>query len=130
MSGGARRDALVMALVGRPAGLPGPERVDLPAFWRRFDATAPLHVRAGFAVAVVVLSSVAPRCYGHRRGLASLDDAAADRVVRRAARSPLFRPLLDAATVVACFAYFSDDEVEARVRGPLQVGRSLPGPDA
>ncbi len=126
MSSGARRDALVMALVGRPADLPGPERVDLPAFWRRFDATAPLHVRAGFAVAVVALSTVAPRCYGHRRGLASLDAPTADQVVLRAGRSALFRPLVDAATVVACFAYFSDDDVEALVRGPLQVGPAEP----
>ena len=120
MSNSSRRDAVVMALVGRPTDLPGPERVDLAAFWRRFDATAPLHVRAGFAVSVRALSSIAPRCYGHRHGLVSLDADAANRVVRRAERSALFRPLLDAATVVACFAYFSDDEVEARVRGHVQ----------
>ena len=123
----AARDALVLAVVGRPTDLPGPERVDLAAFWRRFEAMAPLHVRAGFAVSTWAVAVAAPRCYGHRRGLASLDLAAADEVVRRAARSSLLRPLLDAATVVACFAYFSDDQVEARVRGPLQVDVAEPG---
>ncbi len=122
MSRSGSRDALVMALVGRPRGLPGPERIDLAAFWERFDATAPLHVRAGFATATAALTVVAPRGYGHRHGLASLDQDAADEFVRRAAAQPLFRPLLDAATVVACFAYFSDDRVEAAVRGDLQVG--------
>jgi hypothetical protein len=121
VSRSASRDALVMALVGRPRGLPGPERIDLAAFWKRFDTTAPLHVRAGFTVATVALAVVAPRWSGHRHGLATLDRAAADEVVRRAATQRRFRPLLDAATVVACFAYFSDARVEAAVRGELQV---------
>lgn len=126
----AARDALVLAVIGRPTDLPGPERVDLAEFWRRFDTTAPLHVRAGFAMGTWAVAVVAPRCAGHWRGLASLDHATADEVVRRAARSSLLRPLLDAATVVACFAYFSDDHVEARVRGPLQVGLADPRENA
>lgn len=117
----ATRDALVLAVIGRPEGLPGPERVDLAAFWARFDALAPLHVRLGFGAATVAVGVVAPRLAGHRHGLASLDAATADAVVRRAAANPLVRPVLDAAVVVACFAYFDDDRVEAAVRGPLRV---------
>lgn len=116
------RDALVMAIVGRPAGLPGPERIDLAGFWARFDATAPWLVRTGFDLATVAVAVVAPRLAGHCHGLAGLDAATADSIVRRAARHPLGRPLVEAATVVACFAYFSDDRVEAVARGTLQVG--------
>lgn len=115
------RDALVLAIIGRPAGLPGPERVDLARFWERFDTLAPLHVRAGFGLATVAVSVIAPRLAGHRSGLASLDAIAADALVRRAAANPVTRPLLDAATIVACFAYFDDDRVEAAVRGGLEV---------
>lgn len=105
-----------MALIGRPDGLPGPERIDLDAFWRRFDATAPLHVRAGFTMATVVIGTVLPRCFGHRHGLASLDAETVDRTVQRAVAIAAVRPLLDAASVVACFAYFSDERVESQVR--------------
>jgi len=119
---GSSRDALVLAIIGRPSGLPGPERVDLAAFWRRFDTSAPWHVRVGLAAADVVVARIAPRLAGHRGGLATLDAAAADDLVRRTAANPVLRPLLDAATVVACFAYFDDDRVEAIVRGPLQLG--------
>lgn len=115
-----------MAVIGRPRGLPGPERVDLARFWERFDARAPLHVRLGFWAATLAVAVVAPRLAGHRGGLASLDAPTADDLVRRAAANPLVRPLLDAATIVACFAYFDDDRVEAAVRGPLQPAADPP----
>lgn len=129
MRGRGSRDALVLAVIGRPRGLPGPERVDLARFWERFDAHAPLHVRLGLRAATLAVAVVAPRLAGHRGGLATLDATTADALVRRAAANPLVRPLLDAATVVACFAYFDDDRVEAAVRGPLRVAPEAPGAD-
>lgn len=129
MSRRSSRDALVMAIIGRPEGLPGPERADLASFWRRFDSAAPVHVRFGFGVATLVLATVSPRLQGHVRGLASLDGDTAEAVVRRALRSPIGRPLRDAATLVACFAYFDDDRIETIARGPLQVGLAVPTGD-
>lgn len=108
----ADRDAVVIALLGRPAAGPDPARTDLPAFWRQFDAAAPFHVRAGFRVAVVVLAQVVPRLCGHRRSLAALDRGRAESVVGRAAAWPLLAPLVDAATIVSTFAYFADDRAE------------------
>ena len=111
------RDALVAAVIGDPgAGLPAPSDVDFAAFWERFDATAPAHLRLGFATAVTMISSIAPRLLGHRGGLARLDAATASRVVERAARVPGLDALTEVAKVVACFAYFSDPAVDALVR--------------
>ncbi len=110
------RDALVRAVIGRPEGLPPPAEVDLAPFWARFDATAPWHVRVGFAAAATVLGSVLPRLHGHRRGLTGLDPDAAERVVATAADHALTAPLCDAARAIACFAYLSDERVEAAVR--------------
>lgn len=112
----SRRDALVVAVLGNPATLPAPEDVDLDPFWSRFDAAAPWHVRAGFAIAVVVLGSVLPRLWGHRCGLRGLAPAAADEVLQRAAANPVCAPLCEAAKIVACFAYFADEGVESAAR--------------
>lgn len=120
----ADRDAVVLALIGRPAGLPGPERIDLDGFWARFDALAPLHVRAAIGLTSVLVGQALPRWWCHRRRLASLDAETADQVVQRAARSALLGPALDAVSIVACFAYLSDEQVEPLVRGPLQVDPS------
>jgi hypothetical protein len=118
---GETRDALVLALVGRAEGLPGPERTALAAFWARFDAAAPRHVRAALTTATVVVGVLLPRAFGHRGGLASLGAVDAERVVQRAAGSALLRPLLEATSIVACFAYLSDPAVETQVRGSLEV---------
>lgn len=112
------RDALVIALLGDPGGdLPPPDELDLDRFWARFDRAAPLHLAAGFRAATVVIAMALPRLMGHRWGLARLDADAADRVVARAARLPLVNLLVEVAKVVACFAYFSDPQVDAAVRG-------------
>lgn len=112
----SRRDALVRAIVGRPDDLPDPASTDLERFWDRFDAAAPLHVRLGFDVACVVVGEVLPRLHGHRAGLAGLDAASAEAVLARAASSSLTSPLCEAAKVVACFAYLSDEQVDEAVR--------------
>jgi hypothetical protein len=125
MSGRRRRsarDALVLATLGDPRpdpalGVPPVAELDLAAFWPRFEARAPIHVRFGFGVATVVLAHVLPRLLGHARGLAGLGPDQADAVVRRAAANPVLAPLSEVAKIVACFAYFSDDRVESAYRG-------------
>ena len=112
------RDALVVALLGDPAdGLPSPRDLDLERFWRHFDAAAPLHLRAGFGAATILVAIVVPRLLGHGHGLAHLDPDAADAVVQRAAGLPLVNAVVEVAKIVACFAYFSDDRVTDAVRG-------------
>jgi hypothetical protein len=112
----SNRDAVVIALVGRPAAAPDPARIDLDGFWREFDSVAPIHVRAGFRVAAAVIGTIAPRLCGHASGLAGLDRATAESVVERAAGWKALAPLIDAATIVSCFAYFADDEAETAIR--------------
>jgi len=112
------RDAVVAAIIGDPGnGLPAVRDLDLTAFWTRFDATAPAHLRLGFRLATLVIATVLPRLGGHRAALAELDADAADAVVQRAARLPLVARLADVAKIVACFAYGSDERVQDAVRG-------------
>ena len=110
------RDALVRAIVGRPAGLPDPTATDLGDFWEEFDGAAPWHVRTGFALACAAIGSALPRLHGRRGGLADLDAPDAEVMVASAATGVL-APLVEAAKVVACFAYLSDPDVDAAVRG-------------
>ncbi len=111
-----RRDALVRAILGRPATLPDPATVDLDSFWTSFDRDAPLHLRAGFGAAQLLLCSALPRRLGYRHGLAALPVADRERVLAHAARSPVLAPVLEVAKVVACFAYFEDGGVDRAVR--------------
>ena len=111
------REALVVAMIGDPGGgLPQPGDVDLTGFWPRFDATAPFHLAIGFRIATVVIATVLPRLLGHGGGLATLAPDEADAVVQRAVSLPLVSLLVEVAKVVACFAYFSDPEVQAVAR--------------
>lgn len=117
------RDAIVVALLGDPGdGLLPPAELDLPAFWRRFDAAAPAHLRVGMAAATVLVAGVLPRLLGHRCGLAGLDADRADAVVQRAARLPVLGLTVEVAKIVACFAYFSDERVDQRVRARRATG--------
>ena len=110
------RDALVHAVIGDPIGLPSPSDADLESFWATFADAAPSHLRFGFCVSTLVLGRVAPILFGHPLGLGRMDPNAADRLIRRAESNPLLSPLAEVAKVVACFAYFADEDVAARVR--------------
>lgn len=112
----AARDALVHAVIGDPARLPPPASLDLAAFWARYRAVAPLHLRLGFAVSTTVLAHVLPRALGHRRALARLGPDDADRLIQRAGAAPGLDVLVEVAKTVACFAYLSDPEVALAVR--------------
>lgn len=117
-----RRDALLAAVLPAPGrGLPAFAALSLSGFWARFAEVAPLHLRLGLAVAVVVVGGVLPRLLGLAGPVETLDDDARETLVSRAGEEgvlgPLVRPLLDVLKVVACLAYFSDPGVEATVRG-------------
>lgn len=111
------RDALVVALLGDPGGgLPSPADLDLEAFWARFDAVAPAHLRLGMLAATMLIARLLPRLLGYGGGLADLDANRADAVVQRAATLPVLGLTTEVAKIVACFAYFSDPWVDAVVR--------------
>ncbi len=111
------RDALLGALLpGVGPTLPGLGQLDLSAFWQRFEAAAPAHLRLGLRLAVVGAAVLAPvLLYG--RTLPALTEDQRDAVLQRAAGWPLLGPLLDVAKVVACMAYFADAGVQSAARG-------------
>ncbi|MFO0757227.1 MAG: hypothetical protein U0359_12100 [Byssovorax sp.] len=111
------RDALVAAMIPAPgAGLPAAADVDLRAFWPRFEAAAPLHLRLGFRASVLALGAL-PLALGYGRSLADLDDDAREAFLQRASALPGMVALLDVAKIVVGLAYFADPGVEAIVRG-------------
>ncbi len=112
------RDALLASLIPAPrADLPAMSDLELGAFWRRFQATAPPHLRLGLRAAGFAIGGVLPRVLGHSRSLADLDASQRDLVLQRADRLPILAKLLEVAKIVACLAYFADPEVEAIIRG-------------
>ena len=112
------RDALVAAVIGDPQPpMPPPAEVELQGFWDSFAVHAPLHLRAGLRVAVLMLAVVLPRLMGHVHGLARLSPEDRDAVLQRAASLPLLADLTEIAKLVACFAYFSDPGVQDAARG-------------
>ncbi len=88
-------------LGGPPPDLPPLTDAHLAAFWRRFDDTAPLHLRAGFTLATALLS---------------LPPGTRATVLERADRLPGPDRLVELVRVVASFAYFSDPETDAAFR--------------
>lgn len=112
------RDALVAALIPTAAGpLPPADAVDLSAFWARFDASAPLHVRAGFRASVCVVAGALPWTLGYFRSLPRLKPAEREALLQRADRLPGVADLLEIAKIVICLGYFDDPAVDAAVRG-------------
>jgi hypothetical protein len=112
------RDALIVAILPAPGGgLPSWEDVDRAAFWPRFDAAAPLHVRAALTLVAFVVVRLGPWCVGAGRGWSGLDEEARDALLRRAAGWAGVADLLEVAKLTACFAYFDDARVQAILRG-------------
>jgi hypothetical protein len=89
--------------------------LDRGSFWRRFDQTAPVHLRLGVSVAGVALVQVLPRLMGHARSLSRLDPAPRDAVLRRAGQLPVFDSLVMVGRIVACLGYFDDAAVQDQV---------------
>lgn len=88
-------------LGGPPSDLPPLTDEHMRAFWRRFDAAAPIHLRAGVRVATTLLS---------------LPPGDPGRNLARAERLPGAGQLVELVRLVACFAYFSDPDVDAGFR--------------
>jgi hypothetical protein len=117
----AWRDTLLGAIIPgatAPPGrvLPSLQETDLAAFWPRFRAAAPIHVRLALAGATLALGGLLPVATTGRP-LSRLSAEARERVIGRAAALPVARDLLEIAKVIACLAYFEDPSVQARVRG-------------
>ncbi len=93
----------------------GLSAIDLSSFWPRFEAAAPLHLRLGLRLATW-LFGLGPLLQG-RAPLSRLSPDLRDDSLRRMARWPAVGPLLDLVKVVACWAFFQDADVQARVRG-------------
>lgn len=112
------RDALVAAMLPSPGGrLPGAGDMDLSAFWPRFEAAAPLHLRLAFRTATLVIAGMLPLALGYRRSFARLDEATREIILQRAAKMSTIAPLLDIVKVVVAFAYFDNPQTEAIMRG-------------
>lgn len=112
------RDALLSAMLPPSrAGAPRVDELELAAFFARFDAAAPAHLRLGWRATVLVLGAVWPRALGHRGSFATLDDDARDEALVRAEGVSALAPLLDVLKLVVSLVYFSDARVEALFRG-------------
>lgn len=98
-------------------GLPAASEVDLHSFWRRFDATAPLHLRLGLRAMTVALAALAPIVVGRTAPLHRLTADELDHLLQRAAALPCFGELVDVLKIVASLAYFDVPEVQSAVRG-------------
>lgn len=112
--GASWRDALLGACLPGGPGRPGVDELDLAAFWRRFEATAPAHLKAGLWLAtwvlgllpLVLFSPPLPWQGAERR----------DATLRRLSRWPGVGELVEVAKVVACLACFFDPGVQQAVR--------------
>lgn len=108
--------AVVAALLPAPGhGLPRVDDLDLSGFWPRFRAVAPWSLRAGFSLAVVVMTWL-PWLLGYWRTFDHLNDDERDAVLQRAARMKGVDGLLDLTKLVVCFAYFEEPAIEAAAR--------------
>jgi hypothetical protein len=111
------RDALLSSIIEAPGdGLPALRDADLRAFWPRFEATAPIHVRLGLRAATLVLGGALPFALGYGRPMSELDDAARAAVIARAYATRGLADLVEVAKIVACLAYFADPEIERTAR--------------
>jgi hypothetical protein len=118
------RDALVGAMIpptagARARGVRGVSEVDLSGFWPRLGAAAPFLVRAGFRLAVWVLTWVPAFLPAYAHPFHGLSEPRQDRFLSEAARSRsyLLRQMTLAVKVIACFAYFQDPEARVAVAG-------------
>lgn len=110
------RDALLAAILPAPGrGLPSIDELDLRAFWARFDASAPAHLRVGLRTATLVLGAL-PRLLGYAGSVAELDAEEREGFITRAAELPGASALVEIVKVVASLAYFTDPAVQATAR--------------
>lgn len=109
------RTALVQAVLPLDGVLPAAD-LDFDAFWRRFDAAAPVHLRLGLGAATVILGVVLPVLLLVGGPVHVLSPERREALIVLATALPGTGALLDIVKVVACFAWFSDPRVQARLR--------------
>lgn len=111
------RDELVLSLL--PLGSVdrvSRERPNLATFWPRFDTFAPWHVRLGLAVMTIGVVKVLPwLVFG--RPWSRLGPSQREQVLQRAEHALLLSDLMEVGKLVACFAWFDEDDVQRTYRG-------------
>jgi len=103
------RDFLMNAI------LPGGPELS-PEFWHTFEERAPIHLRVGLKMAVILLVRVLPLGVG-RVSLSGSDIDTQERLLQRAGQLPVFQDVLEVAKVVAALRAFHHTELEERIRG-------------
>ena len=109
------RRALLDSLIPGGESLPPMAEQELGPFWDRFERRAPEHLRLGLRIATWALGAL-PLLMGYGAPLADLPPQERDAVLTRAARLPLLADLIEAARIVACFAYFDQPDIQRAVR--------------
>ena len=114
-----RTERLLAAVLPRPRPqAPAWSSLAWPAFWARFEAAAPLTLRLGLSVAVLVIGVLYLGAFGAAGPDA--DPVRRDRLLRRAPAQPLLGPifaaLLELLRLVAALAYFDDARTQAAYR--------------
>lgn len=110
------RDALLEAVLPPPSGWPPWSSVDRPAFWTRFRAAAPAHLRLGMALATALFAVVLPLLLTGRV-LRALPADTQDRLLQRLDGWAPTAVLLEVVKVVAGLAYFDSPAACAAARG-------------
>ena len=124
-----RHDLMAALIPASEAGdRPGLGARDLEPFWARVAAPGPPLLGLGVRAAVWMLTLGAPLLVGRLRLFGSLDAETRDRLLERARthRLGLFRQLVMALEMMACFAYFGDRAVRRSIdpdRGQALVER-------
>ncbi len=117
-SDSALQRLLAATLPAHEPGRPGLGDLDLREFWRRFDRTAPRALKVGLPAAVWVLSLSVPLLVGRFATIRQLSDDDLDTLLNRAneSRSFVIRQMVATLKIVACLAYFDDEDVQRRTR--------------
>lgn len=107
------RDALVDAMLPcHLAGVRAPSAAQRADFWSRFEAVAPLTLRFGFGLAVLLIVRVMPWVGGWGRPWRRLGPEAHDALLLRCAALPGLADLVEVARLVTCFLVFDDADAQ------------------
>lgn len=116
-----RAQALFDALlgVGGPEGPPAASAEAQARFWRTLDGAAPPALRLGLRASVHALNLLPLLRRGFGRTFLALSPDARARCLEELEHSPRYAVRQSVATlkILACFAYFEDDEARARLGG-------------
>lgn len=115
------RDSLLNAMIPETpgTGLPGFAAVDRGDFWSVFRRRAPFLLRAGFRLAVWILTFLPVFSRRSRTTFHRLAPEGQDGFLRKmsSSRSYLMRQLIQMIKLVACFGYFNDSRIRGKFPG-------------